>query len=194
MISRRTLLSAILGLLAGCGDKSLAFRNTNISGGLLDADWALSDCAGRLRRSADFHGKVVILFFGYATCPDICPTALAKYAALLRRDDLPDGAIKVIFVSLDPERDTPQRLCEYLAWFHPDIVGLTGNVRQIDVVARKFRVTRQKKESPGSMVYVIDHTAGAYVLDPQGRARLYLAENARLEDIVADIRQLLAGG
>lgn len=193
MISRRALLKVLPLCLVGCGNDQAVFRNTDISGGRLGGAWNLTDFRGRPQKVSDFQGKVVVLFFGYTSCPDICPTALAKYAALLRDQAIPAGRLQVVFISLDAQRDTPDRLQEYLHWFHPDILGLTGDESQIAEVAQKFRVTAIKKEIPGSMGYVIDHSAGAYVLDPKGQPRLYLAENARLEDIVADVQQLLAG-
>jgi protein SCO1/2 len=193
MMKRRGFLLFLpLGLLA-CGEKKTSFCNTDISGSQIGGEWNLLDFRGRPRNSGDFHGKVVFLFFGYTSCPDICPTALAKYAALLKEQKLPEGKLQVIFVTLDPLRDTSERLAEYLRWFHPAFLGLTGDEGRIAEIARKYRVTSSKKEIPSSLGYVIDHSAGAFVFDPSGRLRLYLAENARPEDIVADVQQLLAG-
>ena len=193
MISRRTLLKSAPLWLAGCGEKPFAFRNTDISASQLGGDWDLHDFYGRPQQLADFHGKVVIVFFGYTRCPDICPSALAKYVALLGDKGISGGRLQIVFITLDPQRDTPERLREYLTWFHPNVLGLSGDEQKIADIASKFRVTAIKKNIPGGMGYVIDHSAGAYVFDPEGRLRLYLAENARLEDIAADVQQLLAG-
>lgn len=192
MISRRRLLIAAPLLLAGC-DQAPTFRNTDITGKKIGGEIALNDCQGRPRKLADFLGKAVVLFFGYTSCPDICPTALAKFATLMQQPEMNAGRIQVIFISLDPERDTPKRLCEYTPWFHPSFLGLTGDAGKIAEIARNFRVTSIRKNVEGSMGYVLDHSAGAYVFGPDGRLRLYLAENARIEDISADLHLLLAG-
>jgi protein SCO1/2 len=189
---RRLFLLLPLGLLA-CGEKKAGLRNTDIRSSQIGGEWNLHDFHGRPQNPGNFEGKVIILFFGYTRCPDICPTALAKYATLLKEEKFPVNSVQVLFVTLDPARDTPERLSEYLRWFHPAILGLTGDEQQIAEISRKYRVSRHKKEIPGSMSYVIDHSAGAYVFDPLGQLRLYLAENARPEDIVADVQQLLAG-
>lgn len=193
MIVRRRLLLALPLLLAGCDGGRPAWRNTDLGGKGIGGDFLLTDADGRPRKLADFHGKAVILFFGYTSCPDICPTALAKFATLLQQPALDSRRIQVIFISLDPARDTPERLREYVPWFHPSFIGLTGDSAKISELAAKFRVTSIKKTVPGSMGYVLDHSAGAYVFGPDGRLRLYLAENARIENIAADLRRLLAG-
>lgn len=192
MTTRRALLLAGLWL-AGCDKQRVAFRNTDISDSRLGGEWNVQDFHGRPQKLNNFQGKVLVLFFGYTSCPDICPSALSKYAALLRAEGIASGRVQLVFCTVDPARDSASRLREYLTWFHPDILGLAGDERQIADFSRHFRVVAQKKEIPGSMGYVIDHTAGAYVFDPAGRLRLYLAENARLDDIIADVQQLLAG-
>lgn len=193
MISRRQFLFAWLAAIAGCSKPNPAFRNTDLTGKAIGGDFSLNDFHGQPRSLADFQGKAVILFFGYASCPDICPTALAKFAELLREPSMGADRVQVIFISLDPERDTAHRLSEYAKWFHPSFLGLTDNSDKIDEVAQKFRVTRIKKEVSGGMGYVLDHSAGAYVFGPDGRLRLYLAENAKIKDIADDLRRLLAG-
>lgn len=193
MITRRRLFAALPLLMAGCGAKTAPFRNTDVTGTAIETGFVLEDAAGQPRKLADFHGKAVIVFFGYTSCPDICPTALAKYAALLQAPGLGAERVQVLFVTLDPERDTPARLAEYVPWFHPSFIGLTGDPRAITEVARQWRVTAIRREVAGSMGYVLDHTAGAYVLGPDGRLRLYLAEAASPEAIAADLRRLLAG-
>lgn len=192
MTTRRALLLAGLWLV-GCDKQRVAFLNTDISDSRLGGEWNVLDFHGRPQKLSNFQGKVLVLFFGYTSCPDICPSALSKYAALLRTEGLSSAQVQIVFCTVDPVRDSARRLREYLTWFHPDILGLTGDERQIAEFSKQFRVVALKKEIPGSMGYVIDHTAGAYVFDPAGRLRLYLAENARLDDIVADVQQLLAG-
>jgi protein SCO1/2 len=180
-------------LLLGCGDNVPAFRNTDITGTQIDGAFFLDDFHGRPQKLANFRGKVIILFFGYTSCPDICPTALAKFAALMQRPEIDPARVQVIFITLDPERDTAERLRDYVPWFHPGFIGLRGDAATIADVSRQFRVTSLKKAVPGEMGYVIDHSAGAYVFGPDGRLRLYLAENAQGDAIAADVVRLLAG-
>ena len=193
MITRRRLLLTLPLLLAGCSKQRLPFENTDITGKNIGSDFTLADCYGAQTKLANFQGKVVILFFGYTSCPDICPTALTKFTQLLQQPGITPDTVQVIFISLDPTRDSPERLCEYTRWFHPSFIGLTGDSATINEIAAKFRVTSIKKEIAGEMGYVLDHSAGAYVFGPDGRIRLYLAENARLEAITSDIRRLIAG-
>lgn len=193
MITRRRLLLTLPFLLAGCRKQRLPFENTDITGSDIGGEFPLSDCYGAQAKLANFQSKVVIIFFGYASCPDICPTALSKFARLLQQPGLTPDTVQVIFISLDPARDSPEYLCEYTRWFHPSFIGLTGDNTTINEIAAKFRVTSIKKQIAGKMGYVLDHSAGAYVFGPDGRIRLYLAENARIEAIAVDIRRLLVG-
>ena len=193
MITRRRLLLTLPFLLAGCSKQRLPFENTDITGKNIGGEFALADCYGAQAKLGNFQGKVVILFFGYTSCPDICPTALTKFTQLLQQPGITPDTVQVIFISLDPTRDSPERLCEYTHWFHPSFIGLTGDSATINEIAAKFRVTSIKKEITGEMGYVLDHSAGAYVFGPDGRIRLYLAENARIEAITSDIRRLIAG-
>ncbi|WP_374325388.1 SCO family protein [Azonexus sp.] len=184
-------LAAALALTA-CGGEAPGFRNTDLSSGQLFPRAMLYDGKGRARSFEEFRGKAVIVFFGYTSCPDICPSALRKYASLLRTLRDRDAArVQVIFISVDPERDTPERTDTFVKWFHPDFLGLSGTAEQIAEVATQFKVVYGKKEIGGGMGYVIDHSAAAYVLDPAGQLRLMLAETAPLEPIIADLQTLL---
>jgi len=187
------VLALVLGfLLAGCSEPA-QFNSTDISGATWGKDFALVDHTGKPRRLTDFKGKAVVLFFGYTQCPDVCPTTLA-----VMRDTLkllgPDAAkVQVLFATLDPTRDTPQLLAEYVPWFDPSIIGLWGNEETIAATAREFKVyyAKQPGVKPGS--YSIDHSAISYAFDPQGRLRLTIHHGETPEHIAADLRQLLAG-
>ncbi|QEL63847.1 protein SCO1/2 [Oryzomicrobium terrae] len=191
------LLSALL--LAGCGDGAPPpppFHATDITGATVGPDFPrpLTDSHGQPRRLADYRGKVVVLFFGYTHCPDICPTALSRFAAVMQALGDEAKRVQVVFVSIDPARDTPEQLASYVPWFHPDFVGLTGSTADVSAAAQAFRVYAARREVDGSMGYVMDHSAGAYVLDGAGRPRLYVRDDASVEDIAADLHRLLARG
>lgn len=193
MISRRRLIATLPLLPLTACQPAPAFHATDLTGKSVGGEFTLLDPQGQLRSLSDFAGKAVILFFGYTSCPDICPTALSKFASLLQLADLGPDRVQVIFITLDPARDMPQRLGEYVPWFHPSFLGLWGNDDTISSLVRKFHVTSIKREVSGRMGYVIDHSAGAYVFGPDQRLRLYIGENAPLQDIADDLRRLLAG-
>ncbi len=187
------LLVLLAGLLSACGPDSTSppFRNSDLGTSLPTPPLDLPDLDGRRRQFSDFRGKLTIVFFGYTQCPDVCPTALAKYAALHQEAGLSPARLALVFVTLDPDRDTPQRLRDYLGWFHPDIVGLRGTPGETAEIARQFRLQAIRQPVPGELGYVIDHSAGAYVIDPTGKLRLHLGENANPADIRADLKRLL---
>lgn len=168
-------------------------RNSDITGADFGRRLALTDHTGKARTLDDFRGKAVILFFGYTACPDVCPTALTRFAETLKQlgDEAP--RVQVLFVTLDPERDTPAQLAAYVPWFHPSFIGLYGDAEATRAAAREFKIFYTRQESKGGMGYVLDHSAGAYVFDPAGRLRLYVRDDAPVDAIVADLRSLLGG-
>ena len=186
------LLAALV--VAACGGGAPAFRATDISGTTeWGRDFALPDAKGQTRRLADFRGKAVVLFFGYTQCPDVCPTTLATMGEVMKLLGSDAARLQVVFVTLDPERDTPQLIAEYMPQFHPDFLGLRGDKAATEAAAKEFKVfyARQATGTAGS--YTLDHTAGNYVFDPQGRLRLYVRHGAPAADIAADLKLLLAG-
>lgn len=192
-MSRRRFLALVCALLAACAREPAAFRNTDLTGATFGRALALSDHHGQWRSLADFRGKVVVLFFGYTSCPDICPTMLARLAEVMKALGDDAGRVQVLFVTLDPERDSAERLKDFVPWFHPSFLGLRGDAGQIKAVTEEFRVFSARKEVAGELGYVLDHSSGAYVFDPAGQLRLYVKDTASIEDIAADIRQLLRG-
>jgi protein SCO1/2 len=180
--------------VAGCGGSAPAFRATDISGTTeWGRDFALPDAKGQMRRLAEFRGRAVVLFFGYAQCPDVCPTTLSTMAEAAKLLGGDAARLQVIFVTLDPERDTAPLIAEYMAQFDPGFLGLRGDRAATEAVAKEFKVfyTRQPAGTAGG--YTLDHTAGSYVFDPQGRLRLYVRHGAPAADIAADLELLLAG-
>jgi protein SCO1/2 len=169
---RLLLLLAALAV-AGCGGGGPSFRATDISGTTeWGRDFALPDAQGQLRRLADFRGKAVVLFFGYTQCPDVCPTTLSAMAEVAKLLGSDAARLQVVFVTLDPERDTAPLIAEYMAQFRPDFVGLRGDKAATEAVAKEFKVFYTKQAVGATGGYTLDHTAGSYVFDPQGRLRL----------------------
>ena len=187
------LALAVLAMtLAACSEPA-KFNSTDISGADWGKDFALTDNNGKLRHLADFRGKAVVLFFGYTQCPDVCPTTLAAMRDTMKLLGADAGRVQVLFATLDPTRDTPQLLGQYVPWFDPRFLGLWGDEQTVAAAARDFKVyyTKHPGAQPGS--YSIDHTAASYVFDPQGRLRLVVSHGETPEHIAADLRQLLAG-
>jgi protein SCO1/2 len=152
----------------------------------------LTDHNGVTRRLDDFLGKVVVIFFGYTHCPDVCPTTLADTASALKLLTPEEAArVQVLFVSVDPERDTPATLKQYVPYFNPGFLGLWGNTDNIASAAKEFRVFYRKHLEPGVGSYTIDHTAGSYVIDPRGQPRLLWPYALPAEDMAHDLRLLL---
>ncbi len=179
--------------LAACSRTPVEFRNTDLTGATFGRQLMLSDHNGQNRSLGDFRGKAVVVFFGYTSCPDICPTTLLRLAEVLKALGPEAEKVQVLFVSLDPERDSGERLKEFVPWFHPSFLGLYGDAAQTKAAAEQFRVFSSRKEVGSGLGYVLDHSSGAYVYDPAGRLRLYVRDTASVEDIAADIRHLLAG-
>jgi len=179
--------------LTGCDRLSSArsFKSIDLTGADYGRRLDLPDIEGRPRTLEDFRGKLVVVFFGYTQCPDVCPTTLATMAEVMKL--LGDDArrVQVIFVTADPERDTAEVLRGYVSAFDPRFIALRGDATQFEAVRKEFRliVQRNKGASPNS--YTIDHTAASYVIDQQGRLRLYIRHETPATDIAADLRQLL---
>lgn len=167
------------------------FKNTDLTGLEYARDFALPDHNGKMRSLADFRGKAVVVFFGFTHCPDVCPTTMAEMANVMQELGADAERVQVLFISVDPERDTPQVLSQYVPAFHPNFLGLTGDQTQTDKVVKEFKAFYQKVpgKEPGS--YTVDHTAGSYVFDPQGRIRLFVRHGQGTEPIVHDLKLLL---
>ncbi len=181
--------------LAGCGAPHPEFKGADITGADFGRQLALTDHNGRPVTLETFRGKLVVLFFGYTHCPDVCPTTLSDMAQALKL--LPPavaGKVQVLFVSVDPERDTPETLKAYVPYFHPAFLGLYGTPEEVARAAREFRVVFRKHEEPGATGYLVDHSAGSYVLDGKGRLRLYLPFAHSPADIAHDLSTLAAAG
>lgn len=178
--------------LAGCGqDSKPQFKNTDLTGLDYAKDFTLTDHNGKTRTLADFKGKAVVLFFGYTQCPDVCPTTMAEMATVMKQLGPQADQVQVLFVTIDPERDTQALLASYVPAFDPRFLGLFGDKAATDKVAKEFKVFYQKVPGKTPDSYTMDHTAGSYVFDPQGRIRLFLRHGQGAEPIVHDLKLLL---
>jgi len=191
-----TGLVAIVGLggLGGCDRAGVpSFKGIDITGADYARDLSLTDPDGKRRSLAEFKGRVVVVFFGFTQCPDVCPTTLAEMAQALRELGPRADRVQVLFVTVDPERDTQALLAQYVPAFDPRFVGLRGDAEATARTAKEFKVFYQKVpgSSPGS--YSIDHTAGSYVFDPQGRLRLFVKHAKGPGPLATDIGHLLDG-
>jgi protein SCO1/2 len=187
---------ALLHLTTGCSPAPDTFHATEVKdaqyGRLTTLD-VLTDHTGRRLATADFSGKVVVVFFGYTQCPDICPTALATMKETQRLLGAEADRVQVLFVTIDPERDTQEVLAGYVPWFDPRFLGLRTEMAATLELAKEFRVYFRKVEGGSAIGYSIDHTATSYAFDPQGRLRLLIRDGTSSEHIAADLRKLLAG-
>ena len=184
-----------VGLLVGCdrgGPPKPAFKAVDITGAEYARELSLPDADGKPRTLADFKGKVTLVFFGYTQCPDVCPSTLAELAAVKRELGKDGERVQGVFVSVDPERDTPQILKAYMAGFDPGFVALRGTPEQTQAAARNFKVFFAKVPGRSEGSYTVDHTAGTYVFDAQGRVRLFVRYGSGAEALRHDLKLLLA--
>ncbi len=174
LLARRTLLVAIAAtaLLAACDPKP-AFKSIDITGANYAQDFELPDTEARVRRLADFKGKVVVLFFGYTQCPDVCPTTLTELTQARQMLGPLGERVQGVFVTIDPERDTPEVLRPYMQSFDPSYVALVPSAEQLAKAAKHFKVYYKKSEGKTPTSYTMDHTAASFIFDAEGRIRLY---------------------
>ena len=175
--------------LSACGPQSPAFHSTDVSGADFGRDFNLRDPDGKTRTLADFRGKLVMIFFGFTQCPAVCPTALLNAAEVKRALGADGDKVQVLFITLDPERDTPALPRQYATAFDPGFIGLSADLEGTQRVAQEFRVFYQKVKTGGS--YTIDHSALTYVYDTQGKLRLAVRHDQPMEETAADLRALL---
>jgi len=190
----RTSLALLAALALGaCDGEAPKFRSTDITGADYGKSLALTDHQGRPRRLEDFRGKAVVLFFGFTHCPDVCPTTLADMAQVMRQLGPLADRVQVLFVTVDPERDTQAGLAEYVPAFDSRFLGLRGDAEATHAAAREFKVYYEKRPGKTPGEYTIDHSAQTYVFDPQGRLRLFVRHERIAEDLAPDLRTLLQG-
>jgi protein SCO1/2 len=190
-IWRSSAALLLAAALAACSPEAPKFRSTDITGAEFGKALELTGHDGRPRTLADFRGKAVVLFFGYTHCPDVCPTTLADVAGALKSLG-PDAArVQVLFVTLDPERDTREVLANYVPAFDPSFLGLFGDAAATQRVAKEFKIFYEKRPGRAPDAYTLDHSAQTYVLDGEGRLRLLLRQERIAQDLADDLRVLL---
>ena len=177
-----------LTMSVGCHPVAPKFQSTDISNSGWGQDFHLRDPQGRKRSLADYGGKAVLIFFGFIQCPDVCPTALSRAVEIKRLLGKDSQRLQVIFVTLDPERDSPPMLDEYVHAFDPSFVGLPTTLEATQTTARNFKVFYQKVPTGAS--YTMDHSAISYVFDPSGHLRLAVTHGQTAASVAADLRIL----
>jgi protein SCO1/2 len=197
MNGRRIILlaaaaAAAAAALTACGEKKPQFSAVDLTGADYAKDFSLPDTSGKTRTLQDFRGKAVVVFFGYTQCPDVCPTTMAEIAQAKKLLG-PDGdKVQAVFITIDPERDTPELLKAYAANFGPDFVALRGSPEQTAETAKDFKIYYKKVEGKAPGSYTMDHSAASFVFDPKGRLRLYTRYGTGAQALADDLKQLLA--
>jgi protein SCO1/2 len=187
----RVAVVLIAAILAGCHSGQPVFEATDITGADFGKGFSLTDQTGKQRTLQDFHGKVVVVFFGFTHCPDVCPTTLAELSRAVKNLGPAGEQVQVLMVTVDPGRDTPEVLAQYVTAFNPKFLALRGTIDETSRVAKEFKIIFQKVAGPTPQNYSMDHSAGSYIFDRQGRLRLYVAYGRGAEVFTHDIDLLL---
>lgn len=189
---KKSMLILMVLVLSACqgAQQSTKLFGADIAGEDFATDFNLKDHTGKLRQLSDFNGKIVALFFGYTHCPDVCPTTLADMANALKLLGKQSDQVQVLFVTLDPERDTQEVLAQYVPAFDSSFIGLYGDAVETAEVAKKFKVFYARQDSAGQSGYTIDHSAGTYVFDKKGKIRIYLKYGQKPKEIASDLAAL----
>lgn len=197
-VSKRHALKWMIGAtvlaglpLAGCTDAKPSFHGVDITGADYARDFAVKDANGAVRTLADFKGKVVVLFFGFAQCPDVCPTTMAELVQVKQQLGADADKLQVLFVTVDPARDTAEVMKAYTGAFDPSFVALIPTNDELEKMAKDYKVYFKKVEGKTPTSYSMDHSAASFVYDPQGRLRLYARYGAGVPAMTADVKALL---
>ena len=183
--------AALVALTLGCSPDAPKFKSSDVTGASFGRDFSLTDAKGKPRMLADFRGKAVVIFFGYTQCPDVCPTTLAALAEAMKQLGPDADRVQVLFVTIDPARDTAALLGQYVPAFDPRFLGLYGDDEATQKVAREFKIIYQKQPGTTPDTYTMDHSAGTYIFDPLGRLRLFVNHGQGTAVFVHDLRELL---
>ncbi|WP_049696953.1 SCO family protein [Acidovorax sp. MR-S7] len=190
-IAAGACLVSATAIFSACSPQAPTFQGVDVTGAEYARDLPLTDHNGQPRHLRDFAGKVVVVFFGYTQCPDVCPTSMSELAEVKRALGDQGGKLQGIFVTVDPERDTPEVLKAYMANFDPSFLALTGTPEQLAAVAKDFKIYYKRVEGQTPTSYTMDHSAGSYVYDPAGRLRVYHRYGSGAQALASDVRALL---
>lgn len=184
-------LGAIALLLAACNPSKLSFSSVDVTGADYAKGFELSDHHGQVRHLSDFAGKVVVVFFGYTQCPDVCPATMIELAQVKKVLGVDGERLQALFVTLDPERDTPELLKAYMVNFDPMFLALRPTLEQLPVLAKDFKIYYKKVAGKSADGYTMNHSAGSYIFDTKGQLRLFTHYGSGAPVLAADIAQLL---
>jgi protein SCO1/2 len=192
LIAASALVTVVTGLLSACSENAPKFAAIDVTGADYARDFALTDHNGQARTLKDFKGKVVVMFFGFTQCPDVCPTSMNELAEVKKMLGKDGDRLQGLFVTLDPERDTPEVLKAYMGNFDPTFLALyTTTPEQLAALAKDYKVYYKKVDGQTATSYTMDHSAGSYVYDTEGKLRLYTRYGTGVQPLVDDIKLLL---
>ncbi len=187
------VVTVFLGISA-CSESKPQFKSIDVTGAEFAKDFSLTDHNGKIRTMADFKGKIVVIFFGYTQCPDVCPTSMAELAEVKKLLGADGDKLQGLFVTVDPERDKPEMLKAYMGNFDPSFLALRAEAAALEPIAKHFKIYYKKVEGKTPTSYTMDHSAGSYVYDTQGRVRLFTRYGSGAPALASDIKLLLSSG
>ncbi|CAM8669114.1 Copper chaperone SCO1/SenC [Comamonadaceae bacterium] len=190
-IAAGAVLACAGGLLSACSESRPKFSSVDVTGASYAKDFEMTDHNGKVRRLADFKGKVVVMFFGYTQCPDVCPTSMAELAEVKKALGADGDKLQGIFVTVDPARDTPEVLKGYMENFDPTFLALYTTPEKLEALAKDFKVYYKRVNGQTPTSYTMDHSAGSYIYDTQGNLRLFTRYGSGAQALATDIKQLL---
>ena len=190
-IAACALIAGVAGTFSACSEQKPSFNSIDVTGATYARDFELTDHNGQLRHIGDFKGKVVVLFFGYTQCPDVCPTTMAELAEVKKALGKDGDKLQGLFVTVDPARDTPEVLKGYMGNFDPTFLALYTTPEKLAELAKDYKVYYKKVDGKTPTSYTMDHSAGSFVYDTQGQVRLFTRYGAGAAALIADIQQLL---
>jgi protein SCO1/2 len=191
IIASCAILAGAGGVLTACSESSPSFSSVDVTGANYAKDFSLTDHNGKLRQLSDFKGKVVVVFFGFTQCPDVCPTSMAELAEVKKALGRDGDKLQGLFVTVDPARDTPEVLKGYMENFDPSFLALYTTPEKLAELAKDFKVYYKRAEGKTPTSYTIDHSAGSYIYDTKGNLRLFTRYGSGAKVLTSDIQQLL---
>lgn len=191
LIATSALFAGVGGLLSACSESTPQFSSVDVTGVTYAKDFELTDHNGQVRRLGDFKGKIVVMFFGFTQCPDVCPTSMTELAEVKKALGADGDKLQGLFVTVDPARDTPEVLKGYMENFDPTFLALYTTPDKLAALAKDFKVYYKRVDGQTPTSYTMDHSAGSYIYDTKGNLRLFTRYGSGAKVLAADIQQLL---